>query len=82
MLDGCGVSRQVLTEEKAAVYEQLAQINKRIWQERKKIEMCREIAKSAPVLQSDIRYEQRRTSSEIQHEHFSEDTRSGAYRTG
>ena len=54
MLDGCGVSRQVLTEEKAAVYEQLAQINKRIRQERKKIEMCREIADSATKISQDI----------------------------
>ena len=54
ILDACGVSRQTLTEEKAEIYEQLAQINKQIRTERQKIKLCREIADSAAVMQRDV----------------------------
>ena len=54
ILDTCGVSRQALTEEKADIYEQLAQLNKQIRAERKKIKLCREIADSAAVMQRDV----------------------------
>ena len=53
-LDACGISRQALTEEKADIYEQLAQINKQIRAERQKIKLCREIADSAAVMQRDV----------------------------
>ena len=53
-LDACGVSRQALTEEKADIYEQLAQLNKQIRVERQKIKLCREIADSAAVMQRDV----------------------------
>ena len=53
-LDTCGISRQALTEEKADIYEQLAQLNKQIRAERKKIKLCREIADSAAVMQRDV----------------------------
>ena len=53
-LDTCGISRKTLTEEKADIYEQLAQINKQIRAERKKIKLCREIAASAAKMQQDI----------------------------
>ena len=53
-LDTCGISRQALTEEKADIYEQLAQINKQIRAERQKIKLCREIADSAAVMQRDV----------------------------
>ena len=54
ILDTCGVSRQALTEEKADIYEQLAQLNKQIRAERQKIKLCREIADSAAVMQRDV----------------------------
>ena len=54
VLDACGISRQALTEEKADIYEQLAQINKQIRAERQKIKLCREIADSAAVMQRDV----------------------------
>ena len=54
VLDACGFSRQALTEEKADVYEQLAQLNKQIRVERQKIKLCREIADSAAVMQRDV----------------------------
>lgn len=53
-LDTCDISRQALTEEKADIYEQLAQLNKQIRAERKKIKLCREIADSAAKMQQDI----------------------------
>ena len=53
-LDAYGISRQALTEEKADIYEQLAQLNKQIRAERKKIKLCREIADSAAVMQRDV----------------------------
>ena len=53
-LDACGISRQALTEEKADIYEQLAQLNKQIRTERQKIKLCREIADSAAVMQRDV----------------------------
>ena len=53
-LDACGISRKTLTEEKADIYEQLAQLNKQIRAERQKIKLCREIADSAAVMQRDV----------------------------
>ena len=53
-LDACGISRQALTEEKADIYEQLAQLNKQIRAERQKIKLCREIVDSAAVMQRDV----------------------------
>ena len=54
VLDACGFSRQALTEEKADIYEQLAQPYKQIRAERQKIKLCREIADSAAVMQRDV----------------------------
>ena len=54
VLDACGFSRQLLTEEKVDIYEQLAQINKQIRAERQKIKLCRAIADSAAVMQRDV----------------------------
>lgn len=54
VLDACGISRKTLTEEKADIYEQLAQLNKQIRAERQKIKLCREIADSAAVMQRDV----------------------------
>lgn len=54
ILDACGISRKTLTEEKADIYEQLAQLNKQICAERHKIKLCREIADSAAVMQRDV----------------------------
>lgn len=54
VLDACGISRKTLTEEKADIYEQLAQLNKQIRAERQKIRLCRAIADSAAVIQRDV----------------------------
>ena len=54
ILDACSISRQALAEEKADIYEQLAQLNKQIRAERQKIKLCREIADSTAVMQRDV----------------------------
>ena len=54
VLDACGFSRQTLTEEKADIYEQLAQLNKQIRAERQKIKLCRDMADSAAAMQRDV----------------------------
>ena len=54
VLDTCGISRQTLTEEKADLYEQLAQVNQQIRQERWKLKQCKEISETAVIMQRDI----------------------------
>ena len=53
-LDTCGISRQTLTEEKADLYEQLAQVNQQIRQERWTLKQCKEISETAAIMQRDI----------------------------
>ena len=53
-LEKSGVSKEYLAAEKADVYEQLAQLNRQIRAERKKLEMCREIREKAPDMKRDI----------------------------
>ena len=69
-LDACGVSRQALTEEKAEIYEQLAQINKQIRTKRQKIKLCREIAEATAKMQQDIERSDEKTTPECQHTYF------------
>lgn len=59
-LDAYGISRKTLTEEKAGIYEQLAQLNKQIRAERQKIKLCREIADSAAKMQQDVDMQEKR----------------------
>ena len=69
-LDTCGISRQALTEEKADIYEQLAQLNKQIRAERQKIKLCREIAEATAKMQQDIERSDEKTTPERQHTYF------------
>ena len=66
-LDVCGISRQALTEEKADIYEQLAQLSKQIHAEQQKIKLCREIADSAAKMQQDIERSDEKPTPERQH---------------
>ena len=43
LLEDSGVPREVLKKEKAEVYEQLSEVNRKIWAEREKRKLCREI---------------------------------------
>ena len=53
-LNNCGVSREQLTAEKAALYEELAEVNQKIRAERKKLKLCAEITGEAPRLEREI----------------------------
>ena len=50
----CGIPREVLLAEKSDLYEQLAQVNQQIWQERWKLKQCKEISETAAIMQRDI----------------------------
>ena len=54
MLDACDVPREALLAEKADLYEQLAQVNQQIRQERWKLKQCKEISETAVIMQKDI----------------------------
>ena len=55
-LEGCGCSREQLLQEKAEVYQRLAEVNRQIRQERQKLAICREIQKEAPQMERSIQY--------------------------
>ena len=54
ILEQCGVPREHLILEKAQVYEQLAELNRQIRQERKKLALCREILDRIPQMEREI----------------------------
>ena len=66
-LDQCAIPRERLSNEKAEIYEQLAQINRDIRAERKKLVLCREIQSRLPQMEHDIdKIEER--ESEVKHD--------------
>ena len=54
LLKGCGIPWEQLLAEKAAVYQQLAEINCQIRSERKKLTLCREIQEHIPQMKRSI----------------------------
>ena len=54
LLDACDVPREALLAEKTDLYEQLAQVNQQIRQERWKLKQCKEISETAVIMQRDI----------------------------
>ena len=54
VLEQCGIPRERLSAEKAEIYEQVAEINRQIRAERKKLALCREIQSRLPQMQQDI----------------------------
>ena len=54
VLDTCGIPRETLLAEKADLYEQLAQVNQQLRQERRKLKQCRAISETAAIMQRDI----------------------------
>lgn len=53
-LEQCGIPRELLAEEKAALYQQLAEINREIRLARQKISMCKTIEQNRPQMERDI----------------------------
>lgn len=54
VLEKCGIPKDRLIMEKAEIYEQLAEINRQIRAERKKLALCREIQSRLPQMEKDI----------------------------
>ena len=54
VLEKCGVPRERLTAEKAEIYEQVAEVNRQIRAERKKLALCRDILDRLPQMEQDI----------------------------
>ena len=53
-LEQCGIPRERLISEKAQVYQQLAELNHQIRQERKKLTLCREILDRIPQIEQTL----------------------------
>ena len=54
VLEQCPIPRERLIAEKADVYRQLAELNRQIRAERKKLALCREIQESLPRMEQEI----------------------------
>lgn len=54
VLERCGIPRERLSNEKAEIYEQLAQVNRDIRAERKKLALCQEIQSRLPQMEQNI----------------------------
>lgn len=66
-LEKCGIPKERLITEKAEIYEQLAEINRQIRAERKKLALCRDIQSRLPQMEHDIdKIEER--ESEVKHD--------------
>jgi hypothetical protein len=55
VLEQCGIPRDRLIKEKAEIYGQLAEINRDIRAERKKLTLCREIQSRLPQMEKEIK---------------------------
>ena len=55
VLEQCGIPREQLTSEKADIYDQLAEINRRIRAERKKLAMCRQIQNEVSHMEKETK---------------------------
>ena len=54
-LEKCGISQERLATEKAELYAQLAEINRDIRAERKKLALCQEILERVPQMEKTIK---------------------------
>ena len=54
VLEQCPIPKEQLTAEKADVYRQLAELNRQIRAERKKLALCREIREHQPRMEQEI----------------------------
>ena len=54
LLDSCGIPRDRLAAEKVELYRQLAELNRSIRAERKKLGLCKEVMERAPKMKQSI----------------------------
>lgn len=64
-LESCGIPRERLAAEKAEIYQQLAEINRSIRMERKKLALCQEIQNRLPRMEHTI---EKIESKEVTHD--------------
>ena len=68
LLDQCPISRERLMEEKAALYQQLAEVDREIRAARKQLSLCKEIQKNSPQMERDIQTVENKTKEVIRDE--------------
>lgn len=68
-LEQCGIPREQLISEKAQVYQQLAELNRQIRQERKKQALCREILERIPQIETELQKTEAREKEVRSDEH-------------
>ena len=74
LLDQCPISRERLTEEKGALYQRLAEVNREIRAARRQLALCREIQEHVPQMERDIQAaEGRLEKPEQKRKHHKED---------
>ena len=61
MLDQCPIPIEQLTEEKVALYQQLAEVNREIRAVRKQLTLCKEIRENAPQMEREIQTVENKT---------------------
>ena len=69
VLKRCGIPIERLTTEKAELYEQLAQLNRQIRAERKKLALCRDIQGEQPKMEQDIQRIEHQEKEVVRDEH-------------
>ena len=69
VLEQCGISREGLIKEKAELYERLAELNRQIRAERRKLALCRKIQNSLPQMEQEIDKVEARESEVRTNEH-------------
>ena len=70
LLEDSGVPREVLKKEKAEVYEQLSEVNRKIRAEQEKLKLCREICRQTPAMEQDIQKTEEHQKEVREHEHW------------
>ena len=74
LLDHCPIPREWLTEEKAALYQQLAEVDRDIRSARKQLALCKAVLYNSPQIKRDIQAtESRLEKPEQKREHHKED---------
>ena len=69
LLEDSGIPQEVLKKEKAEVYEQLSEVNRKIRAEREKLKHCREICRQTPAMEQDIQKTEEHQKEVREHEH-------------
>ena len=70
LLENCGIPRERLTAKKAELYQQLAEVNREIRTQRRKLKLCKEIRQGLPQMEQDIERTETRESEVKRDEHW------------